>query len=408
MTDTEPGIDYDTQRGRAEIERQPVLAHCNHYNRSLHQYIEDPNYIDSERVFLQSAAETAYLLVSEYVDRNDASSDEALEFAEEVFRFTGHGTVDFSDIGSGKVVSRNSHYARASKLNVGEREDPAEYFDKGFIAGTLKAAGVADGFDLGHESSISLGDGVSEYTVDESASYDWLDKTSSNSLPDLAEPPERQVESSVDEEEVVENVLSLGVSGNDSGLIPYFGVELTWGFADYYNKLSFRFENALLDQAGTVEIATDMLVEAGHICGFNTMGGIMKSEEWKAVVEPMIETRDDWLHGIVAVINALGWGVWRVDELVPGERLVVHVYEPYESVGHLKWFGESDHPVDYLAQGVASSVMNLLYHGDITEEPELDDSFYADLFSDKEAGFTAKQTSCVAMGDDYSEIIVEK
>ncbi|WP_414040877.1 hypothetical protein ACJU26_01920 [Acidithiobacillus sp. M4-SHS-6] len=28
------------------------------------------------------------------------------------------------------------------------------------------------------------------------------------------------------------------------------------------------------------ELADTLLIEAGHICGFNTMGGVMRSDPW--------------------------------------------------------------------------------------------------------------------------------
>ena len=58
-----------------------------------------------------------------------------------------------------------------------------------------------------------------------------------------------------------------------------------------------------------------LLVEAGYRCAFHTFGGIMSSAEWDAVIKPQCEDWKDWVHGMVATINALGWGVYRVAEL---------------------------------------------------------------------------------------------
>jgi predicted hydrocarbon binding protein len=50
--------------------------------------------------------------------------------------------------------------------------------------------------------------------------------------------------------------------------------------------------------------------------------------------------------------------------------------------------------------------MNLLYNGDITEKPTLDESYYNKLLG--EGSFTGKQVKCRSMGDEYCEVEVPK
>jgi hypothetical protein len=401
--------------GRIEVYGQSQLYHCNHYNRSIQQYIEDPDYVPSERILLQSAAETAYRQAQAYLDVTpDATLPDLLAWAEDIFKWGGFGQLDFSDVteAGGTVVGKTSHYGLALANTGTEREVPGEFFDRGFVAGILRAAGdafdtpLADGFDLTQPASISMGDDHCEFVVDADSDYQWLEYTTPTEI-EWRDPPGVTAETAIDEESIIEAVQDLGLTGNEEGLIPAFGVNLTAGYAEYYNKGCFRYANTVVDEMGDIDVATDMLQEAGHICGFNTMGGIMTSPEWDAVVKPMIESREDWIHGIVACINALGWGTWRVEELVPDERLVVRIYNPYESAGYERWFGVVDFPVDFTASGVANALMNLVYYGDITDDPTLDDDYYYELFVDK-GGFEAEQTKCVAAGDDYSEIVVTR
>ncbi|MFC7059825.1 hypothetical protein [Halovenus salina] len=326
----------------------------------------------------------------------------------------GFGLLDFSDVDGtgGTVVGESSHYGLAFANARSEREVPAEFFDRGFVAGILRAAGdafdlsLADGFDIDQPASISMGDDRCEFVVDAEGEYQWLEYLNPAEV-EWYEPPEQTADTAIDEAEVIEAVQGLDITGNEEGLIPAFGVNLTAGYGEYYNKSCFRFANTVVDEMGDIDVARDMLLEAGHICGFNTMGGIMTSPEWDAVVKPMIESREDWIHGIVACINALGWGTWRVEELVPDERFVVRIHNPYESVDHERWFGAADYPVDFTATGVANALMNLVYYGDITDDPTLNDDDYYELFVDK-GGFEAEQTACAAMGDDYSEVVVTR
>ena len=118
----------------------------------------------------------------------------------------------------------------------------------------------------------------------------------------------------------------------------------------------------------------------------------------KAVVAPMIESREDWLRGMVAVVNAFGWGRWRVESLVANESLRVAVTDSYEAVGWLRDYPKSEHPRCYLATGGVAGLMNLLYVGDATARPVLDEAYYVRLFRGGDR-FVAEEVECLARGD---------
>lgn len=210
----------------------------------------------------------------------------------------------------------------------------------------------------------------------------------------------------VDERTVTEAVAGLELKGNEEGLIPAFGLYLTKHFADYYNRISYGLLGAFIRELPELEEdAIALLTEAGHVCSFHTFGGIMVSVEWDAVVMPMIETREDWVKGMIGVINALGWGRYRLQELVPNERLVLQIDDSYEAAGVLEGYGKAAHPRCYLASGGAAGLMNLLYQGDITKRPSLTEEFYHEVFGHPHS-FRARETRCLAMGDPHCEIIV--
>lgn len=408
---TEIKIDFDQKNGNADVYGQSMLFHCNHYNRSLQQVIEDADYLDLERILVKSAAEIVYAQLTECFKQNEGLSfDDKLKFSAELFKFSGFGIIDFSEFNEhgGRVIGKTSHYGLASKLNFGDRKKAAEYFDKGFITGAICAARgslsgdlFANDIEVKQDKSISLGEDYCEFNI--TINSDNVQKP----LPEIASAPSRKFQTNINEDLIVITLAGMPLQGDEEGLIPAFGVYLTRMYADYYNKISYRFEKEITKAMGTHEIATEMLVEAGHICAFNTFGGIMKSAEWKALILPMIENREDWVHGIVAVVNALGWGIWRVEELVPYEKLVIRAYNDYESVGYLRWFGKAEHPINYLMTGGCAGLMNLIYLGDITQDPELNKEYYYKLFKDKDC-FVGKQTKCLAMGDEYSEVVVTR
>lgn len=209
----------------------------------------------------------------------------------------------------------------------------------------------------------------------------------------------------VDERAVVAAVSGLGIRGNEEGMIPAFGLYLTKHLADHYNRLSFGLVEAFLRESPELEQdAAALLVEAGQVCAFNTFGGIMLSPEWDAVVKPMIASREDWVHGMVAVINAFGWGRWSVRSLVPGESLEVRIEDGYEATGYARDYAKSSAPRCFLARGGVAGLMNLLYEGDITKRPVLDDRYYVEVFRSSRS-FRAEETRCVAKGDPHCEIV---
>lgn len=214
---------------------------------------------------------------------------------------------------------------------------------------------------------------------------------------------------SIDNDTIVSAVSSLEIVGNEDGLIPAFGLYLTRHYADYYNRVSFAFLHAM-ERRGPEHAAKARadLIETGHVCGFNTMGGIMLSDEWEAVVEPMIETRQDWIRGIVGVINALGWGAWGIDHLDDHE-LKVSCANSYESNGYLRDYPErSAGGICFLATGVVSSLMNLIFHGDITTRPARTEEYYKQLFHEGDDRFVAVETACRAHGAPRCEWLARR
>ncbi len=212
----------------------------------------------------------------------------------------------------------------------------------------------------------------------------------------------------VDERIVTEAVAGLELKGNEEGLIPAFGLYLTKHFSDYYNRISYGLVSAFIRELPELEEdAIALLTEAGHVCAFHTFGGIMASVEWDAVVQPMIETREDWVKGMIGVVNALGWGRYRILDLVPSERLVARIEDSYEAVGHLEGYGKAASPRCFLAAGGLAGLMNLIYQGDIAKRPPLTDDYYHEVFGHP-CSFRARETRCRGAGDTHCEIVVER
>jgi hypothetical protein len=191
------------------------------------------------------------------------------------------------------------------------------------------------------------------------------------------------------------------------GLIDAFGVLLTRHYANYYCSISYSFLKLFMEKMGENghQTAATLLVEAGHICAFNTFGGVMQSNEWNAMIKPSIQNQEDWVHGMTAVVNAFGWGFWEIVELDPGKKLVMKISNGYEANAYLKAHQRAEFPVSFLATGGVAGLMNLVYVLDLPNKAPLtlDDAVYKQINKDAHY-FTARQLKCRAMGDDYDLI----
>lgn len=187
----------------------------------------------------------------------------------------------------------------------------------------------------------------------------------------------------------------------ETGLIDAFGVLLTRHYANYYCNISYGLLQEMYKQLGNkgIDLVKNLLIEAGHVCAFHTFGSIMTSMEWEALIKPMLKTREDWVHGIIACVNALGWGTWIIKELIPYKSITVEIFNDYESNHYLACKDYTYKvPITYLATGGIAGIMNLIYNADITTKPVLDNNFYNQSFKSGKR-FIAKPIACRGLGD---------
>ena len=403
-------VELDAACRRAFIGAEPMVFHCHHYNTFLQRSIRDASYLDTEPFLVSAASEVAHSQLRRCFAEAEATSVESRrELAEELYRSCGFGTVDLQGLAppSGETATPNSHYAMAWNAKFGEATENVDFFTRGWIAGAVAAIHDRDAgaLEVTEDDCAARGAEQCRFTLSEAAESRVVPESVGKG-PLTTHEPWTVEASGVDYEGVFTAVTGMELAGNDLGHIPAFGVYLTRHYANYYNRISFEFERTLTDRFGEEgrAIAEPLLVEAGHVCAFNTFGGIMTSPEWDALIKPNLETRQDWVHGITAVVNALGWGRWQVRDVSP-ERAEFVIHDDYESVGYLGMYGEADHDVAYLARGAAMGIMDLVYLGDIHERPELTPQLYTRLFKGSDA-YRAEVTRSRGRGDDVTCIEV--
>lgn len=193
----------------------------------------------------------------------------------------------------------------------------------------------------------------------------------------------------IDGSKIIHAVMEGSQIRESKGIIPLFGVYLSLFPVQYYNTLSFDFEQKL----GKDNRAKTLLIEAAQECGYATFQGIRNSWEWEEIVTPMIEKKEDQISGFAAVAVAFGWGDLEVKEILPEKKLRIRVRDSYEAAGYLERYGAATSGKCYMLRGVTAAFMDLIYGAD-----------YPDGCFD----FTAEEPLCRAKGDPYCEFVARK
>lgn len=195
----------------------------------------------------------------------------------------------------------------------------------------------------------------------------------------------------IDGTKIIHAVMEGSKIRESKGIIPLFGVYLSMFATQYYNKLSFDFEEKM-GKARESEART-LLVDAAQECGYATFQGIRNSWEWDEVVAPMITKKEDQILGFAAVAVAFGWGDLEVSEIVPGRELRIRVSDSYEASGYLDAYGPAKTEKCYMLRGVTGAFMDLVYGGD---------------YPDGCFTFAAREKHCLVKGDPYCEFVAQR
>ncbi len=198
----------------------------------------------------------------------------------------------------------------------------------------------------------------------------------------------------IDRMQIISAMSRIEVQGNEDGLIPGFNVFVNMMPAQFWNSFAERLTRRV--PSDMLEAAEYLLTNAAHECGYHTGYGIITSNEWKAVVEPMIkQVPEDVLHGAFAVFTAWGWAKSEIVELIPGQKMVVRAYDYYEA--DVAAYGASSKKSAYMIRGVAAAFMDLAYGG------KYDPTGQTGLRT-----FRCEQTKGIECGDAYGEFVVTK
>ncbi len=396
-------VDVHADRYLASIGGEPHVFHCHHYNCFLQQSImKQAALFDVKRLLTDAATEVVFAELSA-LNASPATT-------EELFRQLGFGLLDAQGLTAtgGHASVKASHYALGWLSKFGQAAEPVCYFVAGFIEAAARQR-FGKGFEVKETACVANGAARCTFEVKPGGRASLPKSVGMGTLTDFAPRPPFATKTTVDEAAIVSACAGLPLNGNVEGRVDAFGVSLTRHFSNYYNLVSYRFDQQMHGVAGEAATAAArmLLVEAGQVCAFHTFGGIMESAEWEGLIKPMIRSTEDWVYGMVSVVNALGWGRWSVSALEPGRRLELVIDGSYESNGYLAAFGTSNTPRCYLATGGTSGLMNLIYQANVMSRPSLTPELYTKTFNSGHF-FVAREVECRTMGAKACKFVAER
>jgi len=401
---------YDSEHNYLEIGGEAMVFHCHHYITNLQRTILDADYIDGRLFLIGSAADSVYYQLSNLCD--GLSIEESKIMAQDIYKVFGYGLIDLSamDENGIELQSTKSFFAKTWEMKFGRAEKPVDYYTSGFLAAVYAVIYKKDLKDIFAEqtSCMACGDSTNTHVVKlgtcNFATYPKKQPTVFNKTPKLKIDWEH--------EETITNAFmgaAATLVGNEEGYIPAFGVYLVRNQSDYVNRLQFEFVRQMTEVAGEygITLGGELLMEAGHACGFFTYGGIMTSSEWEGAVKPYLKTKEDWIKALASLVNAMGWGYHTAVELSE-QKAVFRNYNDFEDLSYIRMYGESEYPIHWANSGGFTGLMQLVYNTDLIngERIETEEGFRS--MRRATTGYKTKMTKSIASGDDYLEVEIYK
>ena len=185
---------------------------------------------------------------------------------------------------------------------------------------------------------------------------------------------------------VVKALANVSVKGDEEGLIPAYNVLVNALPVAFWNTFAERMVAACPPER--LEELEGALINCAYECGYHTGYGIITSDEFKDVVEPMVtEGALDVLRGAYAVFTAWGWAKSGIVRHKEKSQMVVRALDYYESDGE-----KGDRPRAFMITGVSKAFFELAY---------------AEPYPNGMHTYNCVQTRGIEMGDPFGEFVVK-
>lgn len=404
------------------VASSPVVSHSHHFNLAFDQIMGDALGPElGAKVRAESAYESCSLLLNGFISKLPPTTlEDRFDIAANMFASMGLGNLDFevASDGSGTVIGRHMHYGYLWREQIGRvseraRPDCADTIAAEFIAATVEAAfGMPTGsIQCTETACIARGDGdeCRFEIIPSKGDKEAFGVTRADILEVVPESFGALEEIKITDlaGDLREFVLK-AANADQRGLIPSFGVYLTHHMANYFNLCAnSMFQTLRAERPFAVDIAKELLRDCGHKDGYFTFGGLLRSEEWKALpIEPSNDRQREIIVGSLAIARAFGYGHWSLESHEPDQRLVLRSPATYESAYRKVAHPDSDAGCCFTFQGAAMSMMDLAHRVIPGKGPSLTASGYRRLRNG--LPWKSSETHCVSAGHDMCRVVIER
>ncbi|MEA3513601.1 MAG: 4-vinyl reductase [Campylobacterota bacterium] len=397
---------YDELHNYLEIGGEAMIFHCHHYIINLQRTILDADYINSKLFLIGSAADAVYHQLTNLCD--GLSIENSKIMAQDIYKTFGYGLIDLTNMDENgcELKSTKSFFSKTWELKFGKSKKPVDYYTSGFLAATYAVLYDKKLEDISVEQikCMACGDDYNSHIVKlEKCNFSIYPKKNPISFKEV---PKLKIDWEF--ESIVTDAF-LGAHtrmiGNEEGIIYAFGVYLIRNQSDYVNRLQFEFAKQIIEVTGDygVTLARELLMEAGHACGFFTYSGIMTSPEWEDIVKPYLKTKEDWIKALASLINTMGWGYHTAVE-IDENKAIFRNYNDFEDLSYLRMYGKNNYPIHWANSGGFTGLMQLIYNTDLVngEKIETEEGFREMRRS--KVGYKTRMTKGISCGDDYLEV----
>ncbi len=397
---------FDQEHNYLEIGGEAMIFHCHHYITNLQRTILDADYIDSRLFLIGSAVDSIYHQLTNLCAGLNIEDSKIM--AQDIYKTFGYGIIDLScmDENGCELKTLKSFFSKTWEMKFGKSDKPVDYYTTGFLTAVYAVIYKKDlkSITAKQTTCMACGDIENTHIIKSGkcnfARYPKKASTVFKNVPKLSLNWEY--------EELITNAF-LGVAstlvGDDDGLISAFGVYIVRNQSDYVNRLQFEFVRQMTEVAGEygVTLAGELLMEAGHACGFFTYGGIMTSPEWESVVKPYLKTKEDWIKALSALINTMGWGYHTVVELSE-QKAIFRNYNDFEDLSYVRMYGKSDYPTHWANSGGFTGLMQLVYNTNLLNGEKIETEEGFRHMRRSKVGYKTEMTKGISCGDDFLEV----
>jgi len=398
--------EFDREHNSIEIGGEAMIFHCHHYITNIQRTILDADYIDSRPFIIGSAVQSIHNQLTNLC-RDLNSIGDKKQMAEEVYKAFGYGLIDLSNMNENgiELYTSKSFFSKTWEMKFGKSAKPVDYYTTGYLIACLSVIYNIPLENIYGEqvSCMACGDEINHHSIKigEANFSIYPAKTETQ----FSDAPKVKLNWEF-EDKITETFLGAHANfvGDEQGFIRAFGVYIVRNQSDFINRLQFEFIRAMSEVAGDygVTLGGELLMEAGHACGFFTYGGIMTSNEWKTYVQPYLTKKEDWIYGLLSLINTMGWGYHTAIELTQS-RAIFRNYNDFEDMSYLRMYGKSEYPVHWANSGGFTGLMQLVYNTNLIETGKLASEDEFKKMRQSKIGYRTNMKYGISCGNEYLE-----